>query len=54
MNVTKVPDKESPELASNPSVKGTTCPLCGKDMSIRSGSVFRCDREICTYWRMSL
>ena len=28
------------------------CPVCGEDMSIRPGTIFRCDRNPCAYWRI--
>ena len=28
------------------------CPECGKDMSIRPGAVYTCDRPVCLYWRI--
>lgn len=32
--------------------KDDLCPLCGKDMTIRAGAIYRCDRDVCSYWRM--
>lgn len=32
---------------------GMCCPLCGKDMTIRAGQVYDCNRSVCAYWRMS-
>jgi len=28
------------------------CPYCWKDMTIRPGAVFRCNRKVCPLWRI--
>jgi hypothetical protein len=28
------------------------CPTCRKDMTIRAGGVYRCERPACPYWRI--